>query len=665
MSFLGEGNNSTIEAGSAGALNADAIAARDVAEFQSGVIQVTGTFSGTLTFQGSNDGTNYVSVLALDATNPSASPQNTTTVPGLFYIPLTFAFFRLRMTSYTSGSADAIALFQKIPSGDLGQRSVGIAVSGALIDPRQIRALTAADVISAAQSGAWSVGRTWTLASGSDSVSAVVTSSALPTGAATEATLATRASEATLATMLTLAGFQARINTLGQKAMTASTPVVLASDQSAIPVTQSGTWTVQQGTPPWSVGGNVASGAADSGNPVKVGGVFNTTLPTLANGQRGDIQLDSSARPIIAPLTNSSVVKAQLQDNAGTAITLGQKAMTASVPVVLASDQAGINTFLNKTGTGTLTALNQTVAAVSNGCSEVVFNLTGTWVGTVVVEGTVDGSNWTTVRGYSSVTETALTFTSINTDLRIPSGGFAQIRARMFAYTSGTVNVAWSASAGNGYTQIFNNTPSALNAQVNLRDGSSNSLTSTAIAGTGSNKQVLDTTSIHAPAGRYSTAFSLQQAAATAANATVFAMRNAAASTRTVIIERIICRMGFNAANPVTRTQQTYIFQRFSAATPTGGTALTAGRADSSDAASQVTDVRFLATGLTTTGVTFDTANLASMACDTTQGINNERSLLLPPSVIRLAPGEGLAIRLGVTAVVGQALNCVIFWREQ
>ena len=49
--------------------------------------------------------------------------------------------------------------------------------------------------------------------------------------------LSTRASEATLATMLTLAGFQARINTLGQKTMANSTPVVLASDQSSIPVT--------------------------------------------------------------------------------------------------------------------------------------------------------------------------------------------------------------------------------------------------------------------------------------------------------------------------------------------------------------------------------------------------------------------------------------------
>lgn len=97
--------------------------------------------------------------------------------------------------------------------------------------------------------------------------------------------------------------------------------------------------------------GSVASGATDSGNPVKVGGVFNTTFPTLSDGQRGDIQLDSSARQIIAPLTNTSVVKAQLQDNAGASLTLGQKTQTASLPVVIASNQSVLSTtLLDKTG---------------------------------------------------------------------------------------------------------------------------------------------------------------------------------------------------------------------------------------------------------------------------------------------------------------------------
>lgn len=49
----------------------------------------------------------------------------------------------------------------------------------------------------------------------------------LPTGAATEATLVTRLADAT---------FTGRINTLGQKTMAASTPVVIASDQSTLPV---------------------------------------------------------------------------------------------------------------------------------------------------------------------------------------------------------------------------------------------------------------------------------------------------------------------------------------------------------------------------------------------------------------------------------------------
>ena len=64
----------------------------------------------------------------------------------------------------------------------------------------------------------------------------VIDSSTLPTGSATETTLATRASEATLSTLLTESTFISRINTLGQKTMAGSIPVVLASDQSEISV---------------------------------------------------------------------------------------------------------------------------------------------------------------------------------------------------------------------------------------------------------------------------------------------------------------------------------------------------------------------------------------------------------------------------------------------
>jgi hypothetical protein len=40
--------------------------------------------------------------------------------------------------------------------------------------------------------------------------------------------------------------------------------------------------------------GSVASGATDSGNPLKVGGVYNSSPITLTTGQRGDVQLDAN-----------------------------------------------------------------------------------------------------------------------------------------------------------------------------------------------------------------------------------------------------------------------------------------------------------------------------------------------------------------------------------
>lgn len=54
---------------------------------------------------------------------------------------------------------------------------------------------------------------------------------------------------------------------------------------------------------PAPVAGNVASGATDSGNPVKTGGVYHSTAPTLSDGQRGDTQLDASANQKITLAT--------------------------------------------------------------------------------------------------------------------------------------------------------------------------------------------------------------------------------------------------------------------------------------------------------------------------------------------------------------------------
>lgn len=82
-----------------------------------------------------------------------------------------------------------------------------------------------------------------------------------------------------------------------------ATPVPISGTVSSN-ATQTGTWTVQPGntanTTAWKVdgsavtqpvGGDTAAGGTDAGNPVKVGGIYNSTLPTLTNGQRGNLQI--------------------------------------------------------------------------------------------------------------------------------------------------------------------------------------------------------------------------------------------------------------------------------------------------------------------------------------------------------------------------------------
>lgn len=100
-------------------------------------------------------------------------------------------------------------------------------------------------------------------------------------------------------------------NSNGQKTSANSAPVVLASDQSAIPVTaNAGTnlntsalaldATLTGGSQVSIAKGDVASGASDSGNPVKIGGVYNSSPSTLTTGQRGNVQLDSKGSVKIA-----------------------------------------------------------------------------------------------------------------------------------------------------------------------------------------------------------------------------------------------------------------------------------------------------------------------------------------------------------------------------
>lgn len=145
--------------------------------------------------------------------------------------------------------------------------------------------------VAATQSGTWNI----------TNVSGTVS---LPTGAATEATLSAQSAKLPA--------------TLGQKAMAASLAVTIASDQSAVPASQSGTWNIT------NVSGTVS-------------------LPTGA-----------------ATSANQTTANSSLSSIDGKLGTLGQKAMTGSAPVVIASDQSAIPI------SGTVTANNASVSTTGS-----------------------------------------------------------------------------------------------------------------------------------------------------------------------------------------------------------------------------------------------------------------------------------------------------------
>lgn len=144
-----------------------------------------------------------------------------------------------------------------------------------------------------------------------------------------------------------------------------------------------------------------------------------------------------------------------LKDSAGTGVTLGQKTTSSSLPVTLASNQPGINTFLDQSGTGTISALNGTVVMTTPGTGTLQFNTSGTWVATLIIEGLVNAT-WIAISGDIDTTDVVTTTFTGNSLVTVNSGGFSQIRVRASLYTSGTITIDWNSGAGVALVEIFN-----------------------------------------------------------------------------------------------------------------------------------------------------------------------------------------------------------------
>lgn len=166
---------------------------------------------------------------------------------------------------------------------------------------------------------------------------------------------------ATGATETTLSALSAKLPaTIGQQARAASLAVTLSTEDAAALATAAkqpalgtaGTSSADvlsvqgiAGATPVVVGGSVASEAADSGNPVKIGGVYSATPLALADGQRGNVQLDpygllriSGAAEGIALASAARTTTTSSAD----ILTYGARAMIIFLNVTAASGTGGL-----------------------------------------------------------------------------------------------------------------------------------------------------------------------------------------------------------------------------------------------------------------------------------------------------------------------------------
>lgn len=117
---------------------------------------------------------------------------------------------------------------------------------------------------------------------------------------------------------------------LGQKTMALSVPVVIASDQSAVPVSNANLV---------SIDGKLNS----LGQKASAGSV-----PVVLASDQSTIAISAASLPLptgAATAANQVTGNASLSSIDGKLNSLGQKTMAASVPVVLASDQSPIQTI--------------------------------------------------------------------------------------------------------------------------------------------------------------------------------------------------------------------------------------------------------------------------------------------------------------------------------
>lgn len=153
-----------------------------------------------------------------------------------------------------------------------------------------------------------------------------VLSSALPSGASTSANQTT--ANSSLSTIVTNTG---RIPAQGQALMAASTPVVIASNQSAVPVSQSGTWTVTTSSFPTTATTNAGSADASTLRVSSASRVYSDS----ARQDYSSVNVTTGAWTQLIASTAAAINSLCITDQSGQIMELGTGAAASETRVFL------------------------------------------------------------------------------------------------------------------------------------------------------------------------------------------------------------------------------------------------------------------------------------------------------------------------------------------
>jgi hypothetical protein len=276
-----------------------------------------------------------------------------------------------------------------------------------------------------------------------------------------------------------------------------------------------------------------------------------------------------------------------------------------------------------------ISAVSQVAALDVTEKSSVVFNIQGTWVGTLALQASTDNVNWTSLNGIYDITGQVVSDATTNGAIVCPVGGYKYCRITSTTWTSGSAQININASTGVNTVQPFN----TINAPLY-------------ISNVGQTRRV----------------YSAANTAFTAANLATDFFTITGSATRIVRVLRI----GFSATQTVLSNVNIQLLKRSTANTGGTSTLRTAVPSDSLQIAATAEVRTYTANPTQGTLVGVMKATRVTIPAPASAVVNEERlyDFTDRPIVLR-GINEVLALNLNGVTVTGNIFSCFIEFTEE